>query len=82
MSLNPILSTGKKKLILKTKIHKAILEEMYYPPEERFNGKKEIDSRKLNYSYFWVDYKQAASVPYKQDYKAGTGKYDGAGYKP
>lgn len=54
-----------------------ILEEMYYPPEERFNGKKEVDSRKLNYSYYWVDYKQAASVPYTQDYKAGTGQYNG-----
>jgi sulfatase modifying factor 1 len=56
---------------------KAIIEEMYYPPVERFNGKKQIDVRKLNYKYFWVDYKQAAAVPYRQDYKAGTGKYDG-----
>ena len=50
---------------------------MYYPPEERFNGQKEIDSRKLNYSYFWVDFKQAAAATYKYDYKAGTGKYEG-----
>jgi formylglycine-generating enzyme required for sulfatase activity len=56
---------------------KQMLDSMYYPPEERFNGKKEIDSRRLNYSYFWVDYKQAAAVPYKQDYKAGTGAYNG-----
>ena len=56
---------------------KAIIEEMLYPPEERFNGRKQYDTRKLNYSYFWVDYKQAASVPYTQDYKAGTGRYEG-----
>jgi formylglycine-generating enzyme required for sulfatase activity len=56
---------------------KAIIEEMYYPPEERFNGKKEVDTRKLNYRYFWVDLKQAAAVRYKFDYKAGTGKYEG-----
>jgi sulfatase modifying factor 1 len=53
------------------------LEEMYYPPEERFNGRKEIDSRKLNYSYFWVDYQQASKSVYKQNYKDGTGKYEG-----
>jgi len=56
---------------------KATLEEMYYPPEERFNGKKQIDVRKLNYSYFWVDYQSAAKSNYKQDYAAGTGKYEG-----
>jgi sulfatase modifying factor 1 len=55
----------------------TVLEEMYYPPEERFNGKKQIDIRKLNYSYFWVDNQQAAKSRYVQDYKSGTGKYDG-----
>jgi sulfatase modifying factor 1 len=55
----------------------ATLEEMYYPPEERFNGRKEIDSRKLNYSYFWVDYQQASKSVYKQNYNDGTGKYEG-----
>ena len=56
---------------------KATIEEMYYPPEERFNGKKQVDVRKLNYSYFWVDYQQAAKSTYKQDYATGTGKYEG-----
>jgi sulfatase modifying factor 1 len=56
---------------------KATLEEMYYPIEERFNGKKQIDIRKLNYSYFWVDYQQAAKSNYKQDYANNTGKYEG-----
>ncbi len=56
---------------------KAVLEEMYYPPEERFNGKKQIDVRKLNYSYFWVDYQQAAKSKYIYDYANNTGKYEG-----
>jgi sulfatase modifying factor 1 len=56
---------------------KAIIEEMFYPAEERFNGQKEIDSRKLNYSFYWVDYQQASRAVYKFDYKAGTGKYEG-----
>ena len=50
---------------------------MYYPLEERFNGKKQVDVRKLNYSYFWVDYQQAAKSNYKQDYTNSTGKYEG-----
>jgi gliding motility-associated lipoprotein GldK len=41
-----------------------ILEEMYYPPRERFNGRKEIDVRILNYSYYWVDYQEAAKTTY------------------
>ncbi|MDR2888053.1 MAG: SUMF1/EgtB/PvdO family nonheme iron enzyme [Bacteroidales bacterium] len=55
-----------------------ILEEMYYPPEERFNGKKEFDVRKLNYSYYWVDYQQAARSTYVYDDAEKTsGKYVG-----
>jgi len=53
------------------------IEEMYYPPEERFNGKKQVDVRKLNYSYFWVDYQSAAKSTYQYDYAANTGKYNG-----
>jgi formylglycine-generating enzyme required for sulfatase activity len=56
---------------------KEVLEEMYYPPEERFNGKKQVDVRKLNYSYFYVDYQQAAKSKYVIDYKTNTGKYEG-----
>ena len=56
---------------------KTTIEEMFYPPEERFNGKKQIDVRKLNYSYFWVDYQQAAKATYKYDYANNTGKYAG-----
>jgi formylglycine-generating enzyme len=37
-----------------------ILEDLYYPVEERFWGRRELDTRKLNYEYFWVDYEQAA----------------------
>lgn len=55
----------------------AIMEEMYYPPEERFNGRKQVDVRKLNYSYMWVDYQQAAKVPYKFDYANNSGQYVG-----
>ncbi|MDD5509038.1 MAG: SUMF1/EgtB/PvdO family nonheme iron enzyme, partial [Bacteroidales bacterium] len=36
------------------------LEEMYLPEHERYFRKKEIDTRKLFYEYYWVDW-QAAS---------------------
>ncbi len=37
-----------------------ILRDIYYADEEQFYRRKEIDTRKLNYEYFWVDYEQAA----------------------
>lgn len=37
-----------------------VMEGLYYPPEERFNGERLIDTRKLNYSYVWVDQEAAA----------------------
>jgi formylglycine-generating enzyme required for sulfatase activity len=66
-----------EKIDMKDENTRAVVEEMYYPPEERFNGQKEYDTRKLIYSYFWVDLQQASKVPYKYDCKAGTGKYEG-----
>ena len=57
---------------------KTTLEEMVYPPEESFNGKKQVDVRKLNYSYFWVDYQQASRAVYKyNDFERTGGKYEG-----
>lgn len=78
--LEPKTLNWNEKIDMRDEQTLAILEEMYYPPQERFNGRKEIDVRKLNYSYYFVDYKQAAQVPYVQDYKAGTGKYVGEVY--
>jgi formylglycine-generating enzyme len=36
------------------------LNQMYLPANERFYNRKEIDTRKLNYEYFWVDLQQSA----------------------
>lgn len=51
-----------------------VVEEMYYPLEERFNGRKQTDVRKLNYVYFWVDYKQAAKARYDYENERYEGK--------
>ncbi|HEY5511456.1 MAG TPA: SUMF1/EgtB/PvdO family nonheme iron enzyme [Prolixibacteraceae bacterium] len=44
------------------------LEQLYYDKTERIFGKKEIDIRKLNYNYFWVDLQQAARRLNAYDY--------------
>jgi sulfatase modifying factor 1 len=75
--LDPKVLDWEEKIDYEEENTMTVLEDMYYPPEERFNGQKEIDSRKLNYSYFWVDYQQASKSVYKQNYKDGTGKYEG-----
>lgn len=40
--------------------YRAALDEMYYQEQDRMFGKKELDTRKLVYNYYWIDYKQAA----------------------
>jgi sulfatase modifying factor 1 len=37
-----------------------LLADMYYPSAERFYRKREIDTRKLLYRYWWMDLKEAA----------------------
>lgn len=53
-----------------------VLEEMYYPEDERFYGKKQIDTRKLFYTYYWIDYKQAAKRSNMYDYESQS--YNGS----
>ncbi len=44
------------------------LEELYLPEEERFFRRKEIDTRKLFYRYFWVDLPKAARPENRYQY--------------
>lgn len=37
-----------------------ILADMYYPQPERFYKRREIDTRKLMFRYYWIDYREAA----------------------
>jgi sulfatase modifying factor 1 len=52
-----------------------ILNEIYLTDQERFYHRKEIDSRKLNYEYYWYDLKQAASKANRYDFD--TKQYKG-----
>ncbi len=53
-----------------------ILDEMFLPENERFFRRKEIDSRKLNYEYEWVDLQQAAKKSNRYNFE--TKKYEGS----
>ena len=53
-----------------------ILQEMYYPQNERFWGRKEIDTRKLIYEYYWIDMQQAAKPGNRYNYQ--TKQYEGS----
>ncbi len=36
------------------------LEPMFLSPGERFMRRRELDARKLNYTYYWIDFRRAA----------------------
>ena len=55
---------------------RTAMSELYIPEEERMVFSREIDSRKLIYDYYWIDYNQAASR--KNSYNFETQKYDGS----
>jgi len=55
--------------------YQSVLEEMYIPEAERFFKKKELDTRKLNFEYYWIDYKQAAKR--SNSYNFQTQSYSG-----
>ena len=52
------------------------LNQLYLQPNERFFYNKEIDTRKLNYEYFWVDLQQAAKKSNK--YNFDKQQYEGS----
>lgn len=62
--IEPNILNWEEKIDMKDENILAVVETMYYPPQERFNNRKEFDTRLLNYSYYWVDYQQAAKAKY------------------
>jgi sulfatase modifying factor 1 len=55
--------------------YQTTLEPMYITAVEAFFSKKEIDTRKLVFEYYWVDYKQAAKKANSYNYQ--TQNYTG-----
>ena len=42
------------------KDYMPLLADMYLPQKERYYKRREIDTRKLIYEYYWIDYREAA----------------------
>ncbi len=55
--------------------YQMAMQDLYIPEAERMAFHKEIDSRKLIYDYYWVDYNQAAQR--RNSYNFETQKYEG-----
>jgi len=49
--------------------NQEVLAELYLPESERFYKRKEIDSRKLNFEYYWIDLKAAAQRENREQQK-------------
>ena len=54
------------------------MQDMFIPENERFFGKREIDSRKLFYEFSWIDFQQAARR--SNSYNFEKQKYEGSVY--
>lgn len=46
-----------------------VMESMYYAPEERFNGERSLDVRKLNYVFTEIDKSKAARAHFNKNSK-------------
>jgi len=44
-----------------------VLQPLYMPEHERYFRRKEIDTRQLNYIYYWIDYKAAARKDFSSE---------------
>jgi len=63
------------KIDLKNADYKTALQEMYVNDQDRIYSKHEIDTRKLIYEQYWIDYKQAAKRANSYNYQ--TQSYSG-----
>ena len=74
--IDPPILDWKRKLDWRNPEYKDALEPMFYTGNDRIMGRKELDTRKLNYSYSWVDLQQAARMQNAYNYK--TQNYQGS----
>jgi len=70
----PFLNWETKIDLSEQDVNEAV-KDMFIPEQERFYRRKEIDARKLNFEYYWVDLKQAAQKSNRYNYQ--TKQYDG-----
>ena len=63
--LDPPTLNWKRKIRWDGEQEREVLSEMYFQEHERFYRKKELDVRKLNYEYWWIDYRAAAQKDFQ-----------------
>jgi gliding motility-associated lipoprotein GldK len=64
---DPPFLNWQKKINWKGEEEKDVLEEMFLPENERYFRKKELDTRKLNYEYYWVDLLAASKKDFSKE---------------
>ena len=58
--LDPPILNKKKKIDMSNPETREAMNELYVAEKDRFFGKAAVDVSKLNYEYYWVDYREAA----------------------
>lgn len=72
--LDPPVLNWEVPIDLEDEEQREALNALYYSKEDAFFGRKEIDTRKLFYEYYWIDIKQAAQKHNRYNYE--TLSYD------
>lgn len=63
--IDPPFLNWRKRINWDGEQEREALEALYYQEHERYFRKKELDVRKLNYEYWWIDYKEAARKDFR-----------------
>jgi formylglycine-generating enzyme required for sulfatase activity len=76
--IDPPVLNWDEKINLRDPDYRDAIGDLFYDENDRLFGKKEVDTRNLNYKYFWVDYKQAAARASSFNFE--TQSYEGTIY--
>lgn len=76
--IDPPMINWSTKIDFKDEETNEVLKDLYLPANERFYFRKEIDTRKLMYEYFWVDLQQAAKKSNR--YNFNKKQYEGVAF--
>jgi formylglycine-generating enzyme len=76
--IEPPLINWETEIDLKDEGQAEAVKDIYYAENERLYRRKEVDIRKLNYEYYWVDFQQAAVKANRYNFK--TQQYEGFVY--
>jgi formylglycine-generating enzyme required for sulfatase activity len=73
--IDPPMLNWETKIDLSEQEVSEAVKDLYLSEQERFYRRKEIDTRKLMFEYYWVDLKQAAEKSNRYNFQ--TKQYDG-----